>query len=236
MISHNLKTRGGKKELSMKAIGYIRVSTQKQAEEGISLDAQRAKIEAWCLTNDYELAGIHCDEGISGTKSNRDGLLAAMAEAGKGTALVVYSLSRLTRSTKDLLAFTEQLDHQGADLISLTEKIDTTTAAGKMVFRMLGVLNEFERDQVSERTKAALTHKKENNQAYNHTPFGYYRSGDRLMWDKTEQRLIGYVQSKHRRGMSYSAIARLLNKENIPTKLGKQWQPMQVSRLINRAG
>jgi len=219
----------------MKAIGYIRVSTQKQAEEGISLDAQRAKIEAWCLTNDYELAGIHCDEGISGTKSNRDGLLAAMAEVGKGTALVVYSLSRLTRSTKDLLAFTEQLDHQGADLISLTEKIDTTTAAGKMVFRMLGVLNEFERDQVSERTKAALTHKKENNQAYNHTPFGYYRSGDRLMWDKTEQRLIGYVQSKHRRGMSYSAIARLLNKENIPTKLGKQWQPMQVSRLINRA-
>jgi len=219
----------------MKAIGYIRVSTQKQAEEGISLDAQRAKIEAWCLTNDYELAGIHCDEGISGTKSNRDGLLAAMAEVGKGTALVVYSLSRLTRSTKDLLAFTEQLDHQGADLISLTEKIDTTTAAGKMVFRMLGVLNEFERDQVSERTKAALTHKKENNQVYNHTPFGYYRSDDRLMWDKTEQRLIGYVQSKHRRGMSYSAIARLLNKENIPTKLGKQWQPMQVSRLINRA-
>lgn len=218
-----------------KAIGHIRVSTQKQADEGVSLDAQRAKIEAWCLTNDYELAGIHCDEGISGTKSNRDGLLAAMAEVGKGTALVVYSLSRLTRSTKDLLAFTEQLDHQGADLISLTEKIDTTTAAGKMVFRMLGVLNEFERDQVSERTKAALTHKKENNQAYNHTPFGYYRSGDRLMWDKTEQRLIGYVQSKHRRGMSYSAIARLLNKENIPTKLGKQWQPMQVSRLINRA-
>jgi len=218
-----------------KAIGHIRVSTQKQADEGVSLDAQRAKIEAWCLTNDYELAGIHCDEGISGTKSNRDGLLAAMAEVGKGTALVVYSLSRLTRSTKDLLAFTEQLDHQGADLISLTEKIDTTTAAGKMVFRMLGVLNEFERDQVSERTKAALTHKKENNQVYNHTPFGYYRSDDRLMWDKTEQRLIGYVQSKHRRGMSYSAIARLLNKENIPTKLGKQWQPMQVSRLINRA-
>ena len=108
-------------------------------------------------------------------------------------------------------------------------------AAGKMVFRKLSVLNEFERDQVSERTKAALAHKKENNQVYNHTPYGYTRRGDRLMWDKQEQRLIGYVQSKHRRGMSYSAIARLLNKEDIPTKLGKQWQPMQVSRLVNRA-
>ena len=61
-----------------KAIGYIRVSTQKQADEGVSLDAQRAKIEAWCLANDYELAGIHCDEGISGTKSDRDGVLAAI--------------------------------------------------------------------------------------------------------------------------------------------------------------
>jgi site-specific DNA recombinase len=218
-----------------KAIGYIRVSTQKQADEGVSLDAQRAKIEAWCLANDYELAGIHCDEGISGTKSDRDGVLAAMAEAGKGTALIVYSLSRLTRSTKDLISFGDKLEKQGADLISLTEKIDTTTAAGKMVFRMLGVLNEFERDQVSERTKAALAHKKETNQVYNHTPYGYTRRGDRLMWDKQEQRLIGYVQSKHRRGMSYSAIARLLNKEDIPTKLGKQWQPMQVSRLIKRA-
>ena len=71
----------------MKAIGYIRVSTQKQADEGVSLEAQRAKIEAWCLANDYELAGIHCDEGISGTKSDRDGVLAAMSQAGKGTAL-----------------------------------------------------------------------------------------------------------------------------------------------------
>lgn len=219
----------------MKAIGYIRVSTQKQAEEGVSLDAQRAKIEAWCLANDYELAGIHCDEGISGTKSDRDGLLAAMAEAGKGAALIVYSLSRLTRSTKDLISFAEQLEQQGADLISLSEKIDTTTAAGKMVFRMLGVLNEFERDQVSERTKAALAHKRESNQVYNHTPYGFTRNGETLQKNDKEAAVVAHAVKLHKSGKTMRDIARHLNERGIPTKLGKQWQPMQVSRLIKRA-
>jgi site-specific DNA recombinase len=218
-----------------KAIGYIRVSTMAQVTEGVSLQAQRAKIEAWCFANDYELAGIHCDEGISGTKSDREGLLSAMAEAGKGTALIVYSLSRLTRSTKDLISFGDKLEKQGADLISLTEKIDTTTAAGKMVFRMLGVLNEFERDQVSERTKAALAHKKANNQVYNHTPYGYTRSGETLRKNDKEAAVAAQAVKLHQSGKTMRAIARHLNEHGIPTKLGKQWQPMQVSRLIKRA-
>ena len=218
-----------------KAIGYIRVSTQKQAVEGVSLDAQRAKIEAWCPANDYELAGIHCDEGISGTKSDRDGLLSAMAEAGKGTALVVYSLSRLTRSTKNLISFGDKLEKQGADLISLTEKIDTTTVAGKMVFRMLGVLNEFERDQVSERTKAALAHKKETNQVYNHTPYGYTHSGETLQKNEAEAAVAAQAVKLHKSGKTMRAIACNLNERGVPTKLGKQWQHKQVSRLIRSA-
>ena len=80
-----------------------------------------------------------------------------------------------------------------------------------------------------------MIHKKETVLFYNHTIYTYTRRGGRLMRDKQEQRLIGCVQSKHRLGMSYSAIARLLNKEDIPTKQGNQWQPMQVSRLIKRA-
>ena len=218
-----------------KAIGYIRVSTQKQADEGVSLDAQRAKIEAWCLANDYDLTNVFCDEGISGTKSDRDGVLAAMAEAGKGTALVVYSLSRLTRSTTDLITFAEQVEKQGADLISLSEKIDTTTAAGKMVFRMMGVLNEFERDQVSERTKAALAHKKANNQVYNHTPYGYSRNGENLQKDDAEAAVAAQAVKLYQSGQTMRAIARHLNDLGIPTKLGKLWQPMQVSRLIKSA-
>lgn len=130
-----------------KAIGYIRVSTEQQAEEGVSLAAQKAKIAAWCEINDYELANVFVDAGISGkSMDKRQGLRDALAAVKKGGVLVVYSLSRLARSTKDTLAISEQLGKAGADLVSLSEKIDTTGAAGKMMFRMLAVLAEFERD------------------------------------------------------------------------------------------
>ncbi|MEE9311133.1 MAG: recombinase family protein [Planctomycetota bacterium] len=80
----------------------------------------------------------------------------------------VYSLSRLCRSTKDAINISEQLDKSGADLVSLSERLDTTSASGKMIFRMLAVLSEFERDQISERTKAALAHKKSLGQRVGH--------------------------------------------------------------------
>jgi site-specific DNA recombinase len=142
----------------VKVIGYIRVSTLEQATEGISLEMQRKRIEQWATLNDGEVLAIHEDAGISGSSmKHRPGLAAALDSAGKGCALVTYSISRLARSTKDMIAISERLAAQGADLVSLTEKIDTSTAAGKMIFRMLAVLAEFERDVTSERTRAALS-------------------------------------------------------------------------------
>jgi DNA invertase Pin-like site-specific DNA recombinase len=141
----------------MKVIGYVRVSTQDQATEGISLDAQRDRIRKWTELNDGDLIAIYEDAGISGSSTKgRPGLEQALTAAVRGTALVSYSISRLARSTRDMLDIADRLERQGADLVSLSEKIDTTTAAGRMVFRMLAVLAEFERDQISERTKMAL--------------------------------------------------------------------------------
>ena len=115
----------------MKAVGYVRVSTEQQAGEGVSLEAQKAKIEMWCKANDCELIEVFVDAGISGkSMDKRPGLQRALVSSGKGMALVVYSLSRLARSTKDTLAISERLDKQGADLVSLSERIDTTGAAG----------------------------------------------------------------------------------------------------------
>ena len=118
-----------------KAIGYIRVSTTEQASEGVSLEAQRAKIAAWAVANDYELVAIHEDAGITGTSmEKRAGLQAAIAATGKGMALVAYSISRLARSTADMLEIAAGLEKKGADLVSLTEKIDTTAAARLAAF------------------------------------------------------------------------------------------------------
>ena len=143
-----------------RAIGYIRVSTEDQVQQGVSLAAQRKKIEAWCDLNDHELLALEEDAGISGASADRrPGLQAALDAACRNKAtLVVYSLSRLARSTMDALLIAERLEKAGADLVSLSERIDTTSAAGKMVFRMLAVLAEFERDQLAERTKTAMQH------------------------------------------------------------------------------
>src|SRR5438067_13834535 len=123
------------------AIGYCRVSTELQAQEGISLEAQQARIRAWCEGNGYALSHVHVDAGLSGSRAdNRPALRAALNEACRTKAtLVVYSLSRLARSTKDAIAISDCLAKSGADLVSLSERVDTTSAAGKMIFRMLAV-------------------------------------------------------------------------------------------------
>ena len=137
-------------------IGYLRVSTGGQVEDGVSLAAQRAKIRQWAELNDYEVLGIYEDAGLSGSKmTRRPGLHEAIENACKNkAALVIYSLSRLARSTRDTLSISERLSRAGAELVSISEKIDTTSASGKMVFRLLAVLAEFERDQVSERNES----------------------------------------------------------------------------------
>ena len=218
----------------MKAVGYIRVSTQGQAEEGVSLDAQKAKIEAWCMANDYELTAIYEDAGISGTRADREGLHLALDNTGKGDAIVVYSLSRLTRSTKDMLHLSEQLERRGTDLVSLTEKIDTTTAAGKMVFRMLAVLNEFERDQIAERTKAALSHKKAKGEKYAPVPFGYKEVEGRLVEVKREASIVAEILELREQGHTLAGIAGQLNTRGIEGKRGGRWYASTVRYLIKR--
>lgn len=219
------------------AIGYIRVSTEKQANEGVSLEAQEAKIVSWCKTNDYELVKVYVDAGISGKRMDtRKELLAALAFLKKGMALVSYSLSRLARSTKDALAIGEAVAKKKADMVSLTEQIDTTTAAGKMMFQMLSVLAEFERNLVAERTTNALQHKKRTGQKYtNQTPYGFEAIEGRLVEVKQEAKIVAEIQASRTGGNTLQFIADGLNGRGIPTKTGKQWAPATIHLLLKRS-
>lgn len=222
----------------MKAIGYIRVSTQGQVEDGVSLEAQQARIEAWCTVNDYELVNVYTDSGISGkAMDNRDGLQQALDVLDQGFALVTYSMSRVSRSTRDMLTFADKLEKRGADLVSLTEKIDTTTAAGKMVFRMLAVLNEFERDQVSERTKAALAHKKSKNERIGTVPYGYSVAGDgaSLIENNAEQSILRDIQLLRREGYKLREITEELNNRGLLTRRGSEWRVQYIHNLLKAA-
>ena len=220
--------------------GYVRVSTTGQVEEGVSLEAQQAKIAVWAELNGYELAGVFVDAGLSGGRAdNRPQLLAALNAVAKvkGAALVVYSLSRLARSTADTLAIAAELEKSNADLVSLSEKIDTTTAAGRMVFRLLASLAEFERDQVSERTKMALAHKKWRGERVGRVPLGFELAADgkTLVPVAAELAVVKLVAELWAKGMSLRAIAAELDRQGVPTKAGQgKWQRSTIQRLVAR--
>ncbi|MED3759699.1 recombinase family protein [Peribacillus frigoritolerans] len=127
-------------------LGYARVSTQDQ-----SLHLQKDAL----IKEGVELEYIF-EEKVTGTKSDRPKLKELLSYARKGDQIVVYKLDRLSRSTKHLIELSEELEEREIELVSIQDKIDTTTAIGKAMFKMLAVLSEMERDIISERTKAGL--------------------------------------------------------------------------------
>ena len=161
------------------------------------------------------------DAGLSGGRAdNRPALQAALVQACQQRAvLIVYSLSRLARSTTDAIAISERLAKSGADLVSLSERIDTTSASGKMVFRMLAVLAEFERDLVSERTKTAMAHlRREKKRISGRIPFGcsLAANGSDLLPDTQEQQAIAIMQDLRKHGCSLRQIAATMTEWGYP--------------------
>lgn len=223
----------------MNAIGYARVSTDGQATDGVSLDAQQARIRAWCEGNGYTLVGLHVDAGLSGGRAdNRPALQAALTEACKQkTVLIVYSLSRLARSTRDTILISERLAKAGADLVSLSEKLDTTSAAGKMLFRLLAVLSEFERDVIAERTTCAMAHLRSQGQRISgRIPYGYdlASDGQNLVANAQEQDGLRVMLALRNAGTGRRRIAAALSKQGIATKTGTAWSPQAVGAILKR--
>ena len=223
----------------MQAVLYIRVSTEGQATEGVSLEAQLSKLNAWAALHDAEIVGTFNDAGISGMDEGRPGLAAAMQAATEHqAALVVYSLSRLSRSTSHCIKLADQLNKAGANLVSLSEQLDTTSAAGRMVFKMLAVLAEFERDQLAERTRAAMQHKKSKGERVGTVPFGYTLAADGITLEPNAAQLeaVELIRKLRQTGLSLQQIADELTARSIPTAKGNaQWTQQAVNRIVKRA-
>lgn len=130
-------------------IAYIRTSKEEQ-----NLDLQRDAVEAYAAEQGATLTVFHEQE--SGGKADRKELAAALKAVRKGDVFAVYKLDRLARSTRQLYEVTDDLSARGVEFVSLSDNIDTTTAAGKAMFGMLAVFAEFERSIIQERTKAGL--------------------------------------------------------------------------------
>lgn len=218
------------------AVGYVRVSTAMQADEGVSISAQKEKITCWANMNGITLIEIFEDNGISGKNTTaRPGFQKAMEAALRHKAIMVcYSLSRLSRSMKDMIEIGSKLGQAGCDLVSLTEQIDTTTAAGKMIFNMLAVLGQFHVDLISEWTKMGLAKvKRDGRKTGGPTPFGYnVDEAGKLHPNLRERKVIGRIMKLHSTGMKYQTIGNQLNDQGIVTKTGRKWFSQTVKNVV----
>ena len=218
----------------MKAIGYVRVSTEDQAKEGVSLDNQKAKIEAYCDLKDLELVEIVKDAGISAKNLNRPGAqrVLEMAHQKEADAVVVYKLDRMFRSTVDALETTRRFDKLGISFHSIEETLDTKSAMGNFFFTLTAALAEMERRLIGERTQVALRHKKGKGERVGHVPYGFRvaENGRLLVEDPEEQSILREIHALRDEGLSLRQIAAELNDRGILNRGGK-WNHMNVKRV-----
>ena len=241
-----MQTRTPHANVTKTAIGYVRVSTQEQVSEGVSLDAQRDRLRAYCKLNDIRLIDIIADEGISGSTLERPGLQTAlrMIKRGRANTLIVVKLDRLSRSLRDVCAlvddyFVDERHH----LLSVCGMVNTHNAAGRMLMMNLANFNQFEREMISERTRESMQHMKAQGIKLGNPPYGYQYAhqvddkGRRLVVPLAgEQEVIGKFASLHAAGHKFADIARKLNAAQIPARRGGEWCGRVVSVILQREG
>lgn len=218
-----------------KVVGYIRVSTDKQADHGISLDAQRAKIQAYAVAMDLDLVGIIEDAGASAKTLDRPGLRAAlsMLDKGKAEALLVVKLDRLTRSVRDLGDLVERYFATRCSLLSMSDAIDTRTAAGRLVLNVLTSVAQWEREATGERTRDALAHKASKGEfCGGQAPYGFSVENGLLVRNDAEQGVLSVVAELKASGLSLRAIAAELDRAGIRARTGKTFAATQIARMV----
>ena len=218
-----------------RTIAYLRVSTDKQADKGVSLDAQRAKVAAYAELYDLDLVEVIVDAGVSAKTLDRPGLSRAldMLRKGQADALLVVKLDRLTRSVRDLGELVAGPFAPGkAALLSVGEQIDTRSAAGRLVLNVLASVSQWEREAIGERTAAAMQHK---------ASVGEYIGGE----PPTASKWRASASSKSRRSKrSFArhadfaarallrAVARELDATGLRSRAARPFAAVQIRRML----
>jgi site-specific DNA recombinase len=222
----------------MQAIGYVRVSTDRQAEQGVSLEAQGAKIRAMATVQGADLLDVIVDGGESAKSLNRPGLqrLLDLINAGKVESVIVAKLDRLTRSVKDLCGLLELFEKRKVALVSVAESLDTGSAAGRLVITIMAAVSQWEREAIGERTRDALRHKRSKGERVGNIEFGYRLAADgvHVEPDPAEQAALATVRQVRSDGHSLRAVAAGLNESGYRTRRGTPWRLESVVRVIKQ--
>jgi site-specific DNA recombinase len=219
----------------MKAVGYVRVSTDKQADRGVSLEAQAEKLKAMAVVQGAELVDVIVDAGESAKSLSRPGMerLLALVDSRAVDTVIVAKLDRLTRSVADLAELLKLFERRGVSLVSVADSLDTRSAAGRLVLNIMVSVSQWEREAVGERTRDAMHHKRANGERVGTLPFGYRLGADgiHLESEPQEQEIVSAVRDLSRNGCSTRRIADHLNQHGYRTRRGGAWRFEYVASI-----
>lgn len=222
----------------MRAIGYIRVSTEDQAKEGVSLEAQMAAIRAYTELKGMDLCWVSVDAGVT-TKiplEKREGGADLIGRLDNDMAVVSYKLDRMFRNTIECLSVIEQWEKRGVSVHFIDlggQAVDTRSATGRFVLTVLAAVAEMEKNQLRERTSAALQHKKKHGEyTGGRVPYGYRNGDGTLQEDKREQEAIEMAVKLRRSGKSLRRIGEFLAEVGYLPRNGGKWHASQVRLLV----
>lgn len=207
-------------------VGYVRCSTDEQADSGLGLDAQRAAISTECQRKGWTLVELVEDAGFSGKNLVRPGMAHALEllRTGQAGALVVAKLDRATRSVMDAARLLDKSRREGWALVALDLGLDPSTPNGELFATIISAVAQWERRQIGQRTKDALAEKKQA---------GMKLGRPVALPNAVKDRIL----DAHLAGVGWSEIARELNAEGVPTAHGgAKWHPSTVRAVALRAG
>jgi site-specific DNA recombinase len=217
---------------------YIRVSTQLQAEEGFSLEAQQERLEAYCIAQGWHVCAehIYIDAGVSGKTSDRPAYQAMLqaAQAGQIQRIVAMKLDRMARNVRDFLATVDHLRAWHCDLVLVKESFDTSTPHGRFALTMFAAMAELEASTITERVMSGKQQKASTG-GYNGSrcPLGYvYEAGQ---FDVVEEQaaIVRRVFAMFLAGQAMGAIAGAMNESQTPTSRGGQWYASTVRTILD---
>ena len=230
----------GERKNKSRAVAYARVSSKRQAEEGVSLDAQVERLLAYAEFRGLDLdpEDIYIDDGISAA------IHLWSRPAGRKMRETIYhervghvlalKMDRLFRDVQDCLGSVDELRGIGVDIHILDQNggtLDTSTPIGRFFLTTIASLAELERGQISERTKIAMKHLKDNAKVFTGPIFGWDRQGDDIIPNWREQDIIDYMRHRHYvQGWSGNKIAKQLNELKVKGKKGGSWTSSMVLR------
>ena len=229
---------------STRVIGYLRVSTDEQAQEGVSLAVQEAKVRAYCDLYELDLIGIEVDPGASGKNMDRPGLQRALASLRSGAAggVVIAKLDRLSRSVADMdcliRGYFGERAKVGAALFSVSDQVDTRTASGRLVLNVLMSVAQWEREIISERTREALQFKKSKGERISGAiPYGWNLGADgiHLAECPAEQTIIATARGLRAAGLSQRKVVAALAKRGLCNRKGNGFALVHVQKMLKQA-